>query len=266
MSGSEMSEGIRRRRSPRPTVWAGIVVLLASGLAAVTLAIEGQPEGSPYPAGLWVVLAGVVVVGLALVSRLGDAVRSSAAAVGVVLSMQLIGAGIYAIKRWRVQVLRPLLTVNTGLVRGLAVAMAAAMLASSVTCLVVLIRSDGFPARTTRAMRTTAAAVGLITILGLPWAVGFGGTDTTDLTSIGAYALLYSVPWGVGLVGVGWLDRSPAMAILVAIVVSGIATLLFTADGIPIAIGNVVTGFAASVAAVLAVAIVRFRSGRGSPA
>jgi hypothetical protein len=168
MSGSEMSEVIRKRRSPGLRVWAGIVVLLASGVAAAALAVEGRPEGSPYPAGLWVVLAGVVVVGLALVFRLSDEVRSSAASVGVVLLLQLMGGGIYAIKRWRVLVLRPVLSVNAGLVRGLAVAMAAAMLASAVACLAVLIRSEDFPARTPRRVRTTASIIGFATIAALP--------------------------------------------------------------------------------------------------
>jgi hypothetical protein len=46
--------------------------------------------------------------------------------------------------------------------------------------------------------------------VGLPFALGAAFRDA-DITSLGQYALTYSLPWGAALAAAGWLDRRDAL-------------------------------------------------------
>jgi len=55
----------------------------------------------------------------------------------------------------------------------------------------------------------------------LPMALVFGFRSTA-VTMIGQFALMYSLPWGVGLAAAGWFDRREQVAALAAVVLSAL--------------------------------------------
>jgi hypothetical protein len=196
----------------------GALVLAACVVGAATLLIHAEPNGeTAYLPGAWVELVGLTLTGLVLISRTDSPARPIAACVGFVLAAQLAGSAVYAFRRWE-----PIGgfgggVANIVLVRVFAAAMALAMLIACSACLAALIREGAFHAPFPRQIRIFVVAVGVALVFGLPWVLGVGGTETTDLTSIGAYAILYSLPWGVALIGTAWLGKIPASATLATI-------------------------------------------------
>ncbi len=57
-------------------------------------------------------------------------------------------------------------------------------------------------------------------LVGLPILLAGADPDLADLTSVGALTLIYGIPWGVSLVGAGWLSRHGALGVLAGCFVS----------------------------------------------
>jgi hypothetical protein len=61
-----------------------------------------------------------------------------------------------------------------------------------------------------RPPRVWPVLVGGVVAVGLPVALGAVFRDS-DITSLGQYALTYSLPWGMALAAASWLDRREAV-------------------------------------------------------
>ena len=88
---------------------------------------------------------------------------------------------------------------------------------ATVACLVAA-RASGLHGR--RRYRWAGLAAGVIVAGVLPPILGSGDAQTSGVTSQGAYALLYSLPWGAAIAASGWLNRSGAITALATVAVS----------------------------------------------
>lgn len=210
-----------------PRAWPAIAS--ASGVTVLTLVVRARPNGeTAYLTAVWVELIALIVVGCLLALRSDREVRAISASVGAVLSAQMTGSALYAIRRWV-----PIGGFgggikNIGTVRLLALAMALTAILAGVACVIVLMQESCLRPSTSRSSLSVLGC-GLALVLGLPLVLGVGGGATTDLTSIGAYALMFSLPWGVGVMGAAWLPRTPALAVLVTVAVSACLLILSSA-------------------------------------
>ncbi len=57
-------------------------------------------------------------------------------------------------------------------------------------------------------------------LVGLPILLAGADPDLADLTSVGALTLIYGIPWGVSLVGAGWVSRHGALGVLAGCFIS----------------------------------------------
>jgi hypothetical protein len=193
------------------TVAGGLVVVCATG-AALSAAVPGRGTygafsevGWNYPAAVWPLLAGLAVAGVLIVIR-PEWVRP-AAVVAAVVGAQVAGYGVVAVRDW----------FNANGASGMAqhnlatvvtFAAAVALWATVATCVAVglLWREPtglGLPG-------FRSLLVGGIVAVGLPFALGAAFRDV-DITSLGQYALTYSLPWGAALAAAGWLDDREAV-------------------------------------------------------
>lgn len=217
-----MTASLSDRRRP----WAGIAVAVACGVTLGTLLTRAHPNGeTAYLPGVWIELIGLAICGTIFLLRTDHRVRWIAGSIGFLLAAQLAGSAVYAFKRWE-----PIGGFGGGvsnlvLVRILAVSMATAAVIAATSCAVVLIRDGVLRISLSRSSRI-GVAIGVALGIGLPWVLGVGGPATTDLTSIGAYAVLFSVPYGLTLVGVAWLKRVPASAVLLTVAASAALLIL----------------------------------------
>ncbi len=139
------------------------------------------------------------------------------------------------------------------------------MLIACSACLAVLIREGAFRVPLPRPIGIFVVSVGVALVLGLPWVLGIGGAETTDLTSIGAYAILYSLPWGVTLIGTAWLGKVPATLTLATIALcSGL--ILTPSRSNVVDVRNAIAGFLVVLIAASLVGILRFFGERGREA
>jgi hypothetical protein len=190
----------------------GLVVVCATG-AALSAAVPGRSTtygdlndlGWNYPAAVWPLLAGLAVAGVVIVIR-PEWVRP-AAVVAAVAGAQVAGYGVVAVRDW----------FNANGASGMAqhnlatvvtFAAAVALWATVATCVAVglLWREPtglGLPG-------FRSLLVGGVVAVGLPFALGAAFRDA-DITSLGQYALTYSLPWGAALAAAGWLDRRDAL-------------------------------------------------------
>lgn len=250
----------------RPRAWHGVAVLLASGVGVATLLTHARPNGeTAYLPGAWVELVGLALLGLVIITGTDSPTRRTATCVSSVLAAQLAGSAVYAFKRWE-----PIGgfgggVANIVLVRVFAAAMAVTMLIAGSACLAALVREGAFRIRLLRSIRIFVVAVGVGLVLGLPWVLGVGGSETTDLTSIGAYALLYSLPWGVAVVGTAWMGKTQATAVLATVALSA-GLLLLPARLNVVDIRNAIAGSLVVLIAAGLVGLVRVLRGRGRDA
>jgi hypothetical protein len=111
--------------------------------------------------------------------------------------------------------------------RPLSVLLAIAMFGAAILCLSLLLRMRSFTTDASVGLRVVAVTIGIVVAVGLPLFLGKGHPSTTDLTSLGGYALLYSLPWSVTIAATAWLRFIPAVAATGAAVVSSLTTALF---------------------------------------
>lgn len=159
--------------------------------------------------------AGLVASTVALLSRTASRARCASGVAGVVAA-ELSGLGIVASQHWQ-----PSFGMGGGYagdVRelerlALSIGVTGALVALVSLGQVLLLRSE--PASVSRRARRTATLVGAGMVVVVPPAIGIGAGEDRDLTSLVAYALIYSAPWGLAVIVTGWLDRLTATAVLV---------------------------------------------------
>ena len=197
----------------------GATLLVAAAVSAYVLRVGGVCCGGIvardlYDYGTWLLVAGLAVVGVILVAARVRVVRVPAAAAGGVLAAQLAGTGVVAFRRWvpvggfghgKWDNIRP---AAAGRVPCSPSAASAPSWSAS---------SRSAPRRRSPSGPWTAARValsaGLLVVVALPVVFAGGQADILDVTSIGAHALVYSVPFGVSLALTGWLSRPAAVAV-----------------------------------------------------
>jgi hypothetical protein len=215
----------------------GLIVMGAAVLAAVMVQSHGKVFGSAWNPGVtgqtrlfswahWILVLLMVICAAVLLSAPSSTRVTIVAAAGLVPASMVAGAGIVARRRWH-PVAGPgpgLFTNQMGLVLVATVAALAAIIA--VLALLHLLwtatRLDGSSA-CPPPVRAASVTVAIALAVSVPFLVGVGRPGSHDLTSRGAFVVLWSLPWGGVLALTGWLPRAAAVAIGLTVAVSAVS-------------------------------------------
>lgn len=244
---------------------AGVVLVVAAVVSAGVLAFRGDVfnaaggivQGSIYLDASWVLVAVLCMSGVAVL--LGA--HAPGAGVGAVAALQLTGTGVVAVKHWR-----PAMGMG-GTYDHLAALQAAAALLALVglvcvgVCVALLVRGQAVAVQPSSIVLWSSLVVGALLLVSVPLLVGRTDPETMDLSSLGAFALMYGLPWGVAVIASAWLPRSTALAVLVAVLGSTVLVAATTpmADIVFTSVG---TAFVPATVAVGALLAVRALSGQ----
>jgi hypothetical protein len=245
---------------------AGAVLVVAAVVCAGVLTFRGDVfntaggivQGSIYPVAAWVFVAVLGLSGVAVL--LGAAVPG--AGVGALAALQLSGTGIVAVKHWR-----PAMGMG-GSYEHLAALQAAAALLALVglvcvaVCLGLLVQTEAVPVQPSPRVLLSSLVIGALLVVAVPVLVGHYDPETMDLNSLGAFALMYGLPWGAAVIVSAWLPRSAALAVLVAVLGSTVLVAATTpmADIVFTSVG---TAFVPATMAVASLVALRVLSGQG---
>jgi hypothetical protein len=121
---------------------------------------------------------------------------------------QLAGLGFVAVKHWRVSfgVGGGYAGQSEDLVR-LAWVIAVAGVIAWISAVAQLVTWRVFPVHAPGGDVLLLGGTGLLVVLALPFGIGEGVPEMRDLTSLGAFALIYSVPIGVSVASAAWLSE-----------------------------------------------------------
>ncbi|MEV4534389.1 hypothetical protein AB0J82_11225 [Asanoa sp. NPDC049518] len=231
----EMTREARRELSVTTSLAGGLIVVCALG-AAGSAAVPDRDEtkihtlGMPldwiYPAAVWPMLAALVGCGL-VIARRPAWVRESAL-VAAIVAAQVAGYGVVAVRDWfNARGAAGMASHNLATV--VTFAASVALCATVATCVAVglLWRAPGDWRILLRPARPRSVVLGVVVAVGVPLLLGATYRDA-DITSVGQYALTYSLPWGAALALAGWFDPRGAMvaratvaASVVLVVVTG---------------------------------------------
>jgi hypothetical protein len=213
---------------PQP-LWPGLIVVVACAANAYVLSVRGQTgvaghAGTLYDRSRWFLLALLVVAGIGLLMRRHIVITQAAATLGIISAVQLMTTGIVAAKHWRpLSGMSGYGAANLSTLILLAWVLIVAAGVATVACLAAVrasgVRQDGAPYR----YRWIGLAAGVILAVGLPPILGSGDAHAMGLRSLTAYALLYSLPWGVAIAASGWLNRIGAMTAFTTVAVCAAA-------------------------------------------
>jgi hypothetical protein len=215
--------------------WCAVVSAGCFGLVAACILVPAPgrmvrhwSSATIYP--WWSLVLAVVCMVVALAApvlrRRGALVAVTAATTGV-FAAELAGIGLVARKHWH-----PAFGYGGGYSGGLgrlqwlALLVFAAGAVAAVASLVRLWVAGDLPRPAARPTRRTAVAVGAALLVLLPPAIGMGDSDGLDLTSLAAFALIYSLPWGLSIALTGWLGPVAARAVLTACTVCALIALV----------------------------------------
>ena len=238
---------------------AGVVLVAAAVVSAGVLSVEDASSGSGflsggtlYPAAAWVFALALGVAGVALVVGAGPAV----AGVGGVASLQLAGTGLVAVKHWRPYMGMAGTYEHLAVLQLLAGLLALAAFVAVVVCLAVLVGAGAFPVPARPLVVWSSVVVGGVLLATVPVLVGRGDPETMDVSSLGAFALVYGVPWGLSVAASAWMVQRTAVAVLAAVLGS---TLLAAATKpmVDIVFTSPTSAFVSASAAVVVVLAVR---------
>lgn len=213
---------------------AGVLVLAAAAVVPLMLQTHGICAGSLWNPGFfsdgqalfewphWALVATLVVTGLMLTRAANTPI---AAAVALVVAAQLAGAGIVAQHHWRGAAGPGCgYWTNQHFIKIIAIVAAVAATIAALACLQVVwttrregsaaVRSAGAPIRLARLI------IGLLVAAALPLLLAIGDPSAHDKTSLGAFALMWSLPWGGALALTAWLPRAAAVATGLTVAVS----------------------------------------------
>lgn len=214
---------------------AGVLVVVAAAVLAVMVQTHGKNYGSSWNPGIsgelslfswahWILVALVLGAGLTLVGATNPTVAAVAAASGLGPAALLLGAGIVARRRWH-----PVagmsgsgIWANQRMIEIIAVLGALAAAAAVLTFLRVLgaSRRELSMSSSNSTAGRFCVVIGALVAVSLPLLLAIGDPHAQDKTSLGAFALLWSLPWGGALALSGWLPRPAAVATGLAVAVS----------------------------------------------
>lgn len=199
---------------------AGVLVVAASAVVAVMVQSHGKNHGRAWNPGFtgalslfgwahWILVALLVAAGVTLARATSPTLTATAAAVGLAPAAQLVGVGIVAGRRWHpvAGMSGPGIWANQGMleiIAGAGALAAAVALLAFVRVLGVARRAQPEPAGVSTAGRG-CVVIGVLVAVSLPLLLAIGDPFAHDITSLGAVALLWSLPWG----GCARADRVP---------------------------------------------------------
>ncbi len=212
-----------RSRAGLALGWCGVAAL---AVVAIPNAVVLDDAPRLYPWTSLLLAAALLGVGLVMAARPAGQLRAGALAGGVVVALQLTGLGVVAVKHW--EPLTGMAGGGEGLVflRSLAALLAAAGLTATSICLRELVRSGVVDVTGWTWAEGVVALIGVVVAVSLPWVIAGGDPQLTDFTSLGAFALLYSLPWGLGLVLASRLAPVAAVACCGAVAASVVLQLV----------------------------------------
>jgi hypothetical protein len=218
---------------------AGVLVIAAAAVLTVMVRTHGRDNGSSWHLGLFkgslslfswahlILVALLLISGLMLVLNAANLkVVAVAAALGLVPAAQLGGAGIVAVRHWHpaAGMSGPGVWANQPMLVGMAGAGALAAGIALLVLLRVLVLVASPRAVPTPSNLTTvgrfSVVIGALAFVSLPLLLSIGDPDAHDLTSLGAFALLWSLPWGGALALTALLPRAAAIATGLTVAVS----------------------------------------------
>lgn len=190
--------------------------LLAPGPAAVLRDWSGL---TIYPAWTVLVLAMGTVAAVVTVAApaLHRAAVAAAGGVTGVCAAQVAGLGAWAHRHWE-----PAFGMGGGYagdpprLEQLALLVAAGGAVAAVAAVAQLVVASEWPRSTPWAARAPRVVVGLVVLGGVPAGLAALDAGLADRTSLGAFALVHGVPWGLACVAVGWAARAAALGVLAA--------------------------------------------------
>ncbi|MEH1014111.1 hypothetical protein V6U90_13495 [Micromonospora sp. CPCC 206060] len=258
------------RARPGRTATLGLAALVLAGCyligsAFLVLGQTGAPghSGTFYDPSRWLLLAALTGAGIAVAAVRSRAHAAAATVVGAVAALQLAATGAYAVKHWRpFSGANGYGHANLAEVVGYAKLIIGTAVVLLLLCLAGMWRFGAFggqsgqggqgdpknqPGGTAGAGdRLLALGLGAFVAVTVPTALGVGRAETMDLTSLGAFALVYALPWGTALAATGWLHRTAALATAGTVLGSAVACLVFHRMTWP---ANPVIGMSIAVAA-----------------
>lgn len=206
---------------------AALVALPVAAVDSVMLQSHERTIGGAWNPGLtgdqqlfswahWILVLLLLLCAAGLLSARRPGRATLVAAAGLVPACMLAGAGIVARRRWH-PVAGPGLGIWTNQ-RGLVLIATVGALAALLAVLALLhvlwtVRRLSGPAIRPTSVRIATVALAAATALSGPYLVALGRPGSHDLTSRGAFGLLWSLPWGAMLALTGWLPRKAAVAV-----------------------------------------------------
>jgi hypothetical protein len=216
------------RRNVTTTLAAGVFVL-AAVVAAIGAAVPGKAEpldgtvrfGWHVWPTIWPLIATLLAAGVTLARR--PDLRRPAAAVAAVVAAQIAGIGLVAVRDWFQAA--DLARHNLATVVAFAAGVATAGTAAACGAVALLWHEPARGWAAWRPHRPALVAAGAVIAVLLPPAVGYAARDA-DLTSLGQYALTWSLPWGGGLAAAGWLRPRARLAATRAVAFSAFVSVV----------------------------------------
>ena len=231
---SQTEPGVRTaRRHLEPAIWAGTILLVCGGVAAWVLAgsdsrVAGRfpPRESLFTVGNGLQALSLVGAGAVLALARRPVAQSVAAGVAVSSAGLLFGSSVVGVKH-----AQPYSGISAvaryEALEQQAMVVSAVAAAAGVAALLWLMASRSFTLEIRRGIQAACVAAGLVVLVAVPPLAGLGGSGGLDVTSQGAYALLWGLPWVICLALAGFVRPHVAMGLLVVTAVSQVCTIVF---------------------------------------
>ncbi|GAA1852596.1 hypothetical protein [Asanoa iriomotensis] len=189
---------------------AGALVALCALGAAGCAAVPGRQQladGSirlawNYQAAFWPLVLCLAAAGLIMIMRPRE--TRPAAVVAAILGAQVAGHGLVAVRDW-FNASGAFGMASHNLATVVTFAAGVAVFGTIATCVTSSTPTAWRPAR------PGYVVGGALLAVALPLTLGVVSSDA-DITSLGQYALTYSLPWGAGLASGGWREPGAAVA------------------------------------------------------
>ncbi len=186
------------------------------------------PDASLFTVQNWLQVLAILLGGLLLASRsASNQLRLGSSGVILASSGLLAGSALVAVKHWRPYGGMGVGYAHTHQMEILALAIAASSFVMAALVLWWMVRVSGFPTQTRPRIRLVAIVAGVGLIVAVPLLVGMGSSETMDARSLGAFLLIYGLPWGLAVIMTAFMTREVSLGVLgVAVVSSGLTIVL----------------------------------------
>jgi hypothetical protein len=247
-----------------PALLGGIVLVGGLGALYCTVPPLRKSGSTIYPWSTYVFALALVVAGVVLLVCVFTAHKrwlGPVAVVALVTAMQLGGIGSVAVKHWG-----PSFGMGGGYGDPHQLERQAWLLAflgtiSGLAALGMLAIDRQYVLRSRVWTQVLCVGTGVLFVVLVPFAVGAGSAENRDATSLGAYALMYGLPWGITLVLAGFLKRPTDLWAIGAVIVSA-TFCVFRARMVDLIFWDATPAFA--VAALVGVIVFAARASVGS--